>query len=79
MRAVFPEPHDAGPMVGLTRSMQKKPFSDLGLSPESLKAVDGWLEHYRRLWDEPLDRLEDYLHDIQTKGKKEKKNGNGRK
>jgi hypothetical protein len=49
------------------------------LKPESLKAVDGWLEHYRHFWDEPLDRLEDYLRDIQAKGKKEKKNGNGKK
>ena len=49
------------------------------LKPESLKAVDGWLEAYRHFWDEPLDRLEDYLRDIQTKGKKEKKNGNGKK
>ena len=49
------------------------------LKPESLKAVDGWLEHYRHFWDEPLDRLEDYLRDIQAKGKKEEKNGNGKK
>ena len=32
-----------------------------------------------RFWDEPLDRLEDYLREIQAKGKKEKKNGNGKK
>ena len=26
-----------------------------------LKEANGWLEQYRKLWDERLDRLEDYL------------------
>ena len=32
-------------------------------------AVD-WLEHYRRFWDQSLDRLEDYLDELQGAGKK---------
>src|SRR6201989_1656193 len=32
----------------------------------ALKSVDDWLEEYRRLWDERLDRLEDYLRTLQT-------------
>jgi len=38
------------------------------LEPEALKGVDNWLERYRRLWDERLDRLDDYLSRIQGKG-----------
>ena len=32
----------------------------------ALKSVDDWLEEYRRLWDERLDRLEDYLRTLQS-------------
>ena len=49
----------------------------------ALKGVDDWLEEYRRLWEQRLDRLEDYLRTLQTdtpqrKGsrkKQEKKRG----
>ncbi len=39
----------------------------------ALKDVDDWLEEYRRLWNERLDRLDDYLHELQKKGKKHAK------
>ncbi len=32
-----------------------------------LKDAADWLAHYRRFWDESLDRLEDYLRQLQTK------------
>ena len=38
------------------------------LAPEPLKDVATWLEQYRKLWDERLDRLDAYLKEIQ-KGK----------
>jgi DNA-binding transcriptional ArsR family regulator len=38
-----------------------------------LKAAAGWLEHYRRFWEQSFDRLEDYLREVQNK--EEKKNG----
>ena len=49
----------------------------------ALKGVDEWLEEYRRLWEQRLDRLEDYLRTLQTgtperkapKKKQEKKRG----
>lgn len=40
-----------------------------------LKHATGWLEHYRRFWDQSLDRLEDYLKELQAQDKKEKKHG----
>jgi DNA-binding transcriptional ArsR family regulator len=35
-----------------------------------LKEATGWLEHYRRFWEESFDRLDDYLKQIQSKEKK---------
>lgn len=40
------------------------------IEPDALKGVDDWLESYRRLWDERFDRLDDYLKELQAKGKK---------
>jgi DNA-binding transcriptional ArsR family regulator len=34
-----------------------------------LKEVADWAEHYRHIWEERLDRLDDYLREIQTKEK----------
>ena len=33
---------------------------------DALKGVDDWLEEYRRLWEQRLDRLEDYLRTLQA-------------
>jgi len=35
-----------------------------------LKGVADWAERYRHLWEERLDRLDQYLQQIQTKEKK---------
>lgn len=32
-----------------------------------LQGVDEWLEEYRRLWEQRLDRLDDYLRELQAK------------
>jgi DNA-binding transcriptional ArsR family regulator len=37
---------------------------------KALKGVDDWLENYRRLWEERLDRLDVYLRDLQAKEKR---------
>ena len=36
--------------------------------PGPLKDAAGWLEHYRRFWDESFDRLDAYLDELQGKG-----------
>jgi DNA-binding transcriptional ArsR family regulator len=41
------------------------------LVPAPLKEVDDWLDHYRRFWDASLDRLGDYLQQLQTKEKRD--------
>ena len=59
------------------RDAQMRPCK---IEVNALKEADDWLEEYRRLWEQRLDRLEDYLHTLQaeeaTKAKpKEKKRG----
>jgi DNA-binding transcriptional ArsR family regulator len=36
------------------------------IEPKALKGVDDWLEDYRRFWEERLDRLDDYLRQLQA-------------
>jgi DNA-binding transcriptional ArsR family regulator len=40
---------------------------------EKLGEVSDWVEPYRKMWTERLDRLETYLNEIQTKNKKRTK------
>lgn len=42
------------------------------LEAAPLKDIADWVKHYRRFWEESLDRLEAYLKGLQAK---EKKNG----
>jgi DNA-binding transcriptional ArsR family regulator len=36
------------------------------IEAQALKPVDDWLENYRRLWEERIDRLEVYLEKLQA-------------
>src|SRR5512144_707696 len=49
------------------REAQWRPCT-LSLAP--LKEAADWLEHYRPFWEERLDRLSEYLRDVQRKKKK---------
>ncbi|MCZ8513224.1 metalloregulator ArsR/SmtB family transcription factor [Paenibacillus filicis] len=40
------------------------------LRPQPFMEMDTWLETYRRLWEERFDRLDDYLSELQGRGKK---------
>jgi DNA-binding transcriptional ArsR family regulator len=59
-------------LIARSREAQWRPCR---LEPAALKGVDEWLERYRRLWEERFDRLEDYLRELQAKGKTEKRRG----
>src|SRR5512140_873473 len=43
-------------LISRSREAQWRPCK---LEPKALKSLDEWLEEYRRLWEERLDRLED--------------------
>jgi DNA-binding transcriptional ArsR family regulator len=40
------------------------------LEAQRLKDAAEWIEQYRRFWEESLDRLGDYLRELQKKGRK---------
>ncbi|MBO9606814.1 MAG: winged helix-turn-helix transcriptional regulator [Paenibacillaceae bacterium] len=39
------------------------------LRAEPLQELDGWLDSFRRLWEDRFDRLDEYLQDMQRKDK----------
>ena len=56
--------------AGLITRGREAQWRPCRIVPGALKDVDDWLEHYRRFWDESLDRLDDYLQQLQQKEKK---------
>jgi DNA-binding transcriptional ArsR family regulator len=68
-------------LIARGREAQWRPCK---LKAEPLRQAAGWLDEYRRFWEESFDRLEEYLQRVQaeqkqtkgrTKQKKEKRNG----
>ncbi len=55
-------------LISRSREAQWRPCA---LQAGPLKEVADWMEHYRRFFEESLDRLAEYLQELQ---KKEKKN-----
>ncbi len=52
--------------AGLISRGRDAQFRPARIEPKALMGVDAWMEGYRRLWHERLDRLEDYLREIQA-------------
>src|SRR6266576_6793688 len=50
--------------AGLIARGREAQWRPCRLEPQALKGVDDWLEEYRRLWEQRLDRLEDYLRTL---------------
>ena len=65
-------------LISRGREAQWRPCK---LRAEPLKQAAGWLDEYRRFWEESFDRLDEYLKTLQAKEKKDvrKKNGGRRK
>jgi len=55
-------------LITRTRDAQMRPCR---IEARALKEADDWLEEYRRLWEERLDRLDDYLRILQTQESKD--------
>jgi DNA-binding transcriptional ArsR family regulator len=58
--------------AGLITRGREAQWRPCRIEPDALRGVDDWLERYRRLWEERLDRLEDYLHELQAAEKSAK-------
>lgn len=57
--------------AGLITRGREAQWRPCQLKAESLKDVADWLEDYRGFWEQNLDRLEDYLQELQTKEKQD--------
>ncbi|MDB5342842.1 MAG: ArsR family transcriptional regulator [Schlesneria sp.] len=49
-------------LIQRTRDAQRRPCQ---LQATPLREVADWVEQYRQFWEQQLDRLEDYLRDLQ--------------
>jgi DNA-binding transcriptional ArsR family regulator len=56
--------------AGLIERGREAQWRPCRLSAGPLKQVVDWTEPYRRFWEESFDRLDNYLHELQTKEKK---------
>jgi DNA-binding transcriptional ArsR family regulator len=54
--------------AGLVEQGREKQFRPRKLRPEPFRELAGWLDGYRRHWDESLDRLDDYLKQLKREG-----------
>ncbi len=61
--------------AGLITRGREAQWRPCRITAAPLKDVANWVARYQRFWTESLDRLDDYLRDVQ---KKEKKHGHGK-
>ena len=62
--------------AGLIARGREAQWRPCRIEPGPLKEVAAWAERYRHVWEERLDRLDDYLRELKAKEKeKEKKHG----
>ncbi|OQW60913.1 MAG: transcriptional regulator [Proteobacteria bacterium SG_bin9] len=63
--------------AGLITRGREAQWRPCKIEPLALKNLDEWLDQYRQFWEQRLDRLEDYLRELQglpPKGPKDPKN-----
>ena len=56
--------------AGLIARGREAQWRPARLEAAPLKDAAHWIEHYRRFWEESLDRLDDYLRKLQAKEKR---------
>jgi DNA-binding transcriptional ArsR family regulator len=52
--------------AGLITRGREAQWRPCRIEPKALKDIDDWLGHYRRFFEESLDRLDDYLKKLQA-------------
>ena len=62
--------------AGLIARSRERQWRPARLEASPLKEVAEWTERYRRFWEESYDRLDEYLDELQGRGKEK---GDGRK
>ena len=61
--------------AGLIARGRDRQWRPARLEAEPLKEVAEWAERYRRFWEESYDRLDEYLEDLQGRGREEDDGG----
>ena len=56
--------------AGLIAQLRKGPWRPCRLEAGPLRDAAGWIEGYRKFWEESLDRLDEVLRDLQNRGKR---------
>ena len=56
--------------AGLVTRGREAQWRPCALEAGPLKEVDDWIERYRDMWEERLDRLDEYLKELQEKEKR---------
>ena len=62
----------------LIRRGKDKQWRPCTLEAAPLKDVSEWVGGYRQFWEESFERLDEYLQEIQSEGKKKGENDNGK-
>jgi DNA-binding transcriptional ArsR family regulator len=57
--------------AGLIQRSREAQWRPCRLRAGPLKKASDWIEHYRQFWEESLDRLGDYLNELQNKEKQD--------
>ena len=57
--------------AGLIARSRERQWRPARLEAGPLKEVAEWAEGYRRFWEESYDRLDEYLEELQARGKEE--------
>ena len=63
-------------LISRSREAQWRPCR---IAPIAFRQVDGWLENFRRIWDENFSRLDDYLQAFKKKELRNKEKKHVRK
>src|ERR1700722_19150189 len=56
--------------AGLIMRGRQAQWRPCRLQAAPLQDVAGWVEHYRRFWEESFDRLDDYLRELKAQDSK---------
>jgi DNA-binding transcriptional ArsR family regulator len=61
--------------AGLIARGREAQWRPCRLRAAPLQHVAGWVDHYRRFWEESFDRLDDYLQELKAQDSKDKAKG----
>ena len=59
--------------AGLIAREREAQWRPCRLQTRPLQDVAGWVEHYRRFWEENFDRLDSYLEELKMQDSRNKK------